>query len=401
VILSIAAAACTQQVETVTPVAQSTRTITLQPTQTTTRTATTYSTSTPIPLPFTDFREFEPRCPRVESALPTGFLKAGTVFLYKPASLGYGDVLTLTAQDSHPLLSNYPSDSGMRVSPDGKWLVFMDFRVNLSQTFSSFDGQTHFTYRWHDHWGNIQTWLGSDQVVIDNDQRIPARVDILDILTGQIDVFSPDLQDVYEYGREISGWGVWKLAPDPTLTRFVYVRDNGTIRPDLVLVDLEHNKTLWDLRRFTPGDTDVPPEWSPDGKWLAVIATDYFADEQAYHLEFFTVSRDGEAIQWMNVKVDSDTFDANPILVYPLRWSPDGRYYAFYGESLYIFDIQTRQIFDLCVPNPTFIIWSPDSKQIITKQDNAKALVIDLERNLAAPLLDDPNIYPFGWLKAP
>ena len=150
------------------------------------------------------------------------------------------------------------------------------------------------------------------------------------------------------------------------------------------------------------------PAWSLDGSQMAVISDDYQYLENAYHWEVFTVSRGGQGIHWLDVEVGSDA-KPFPTLGENLAWSPDGRYIAFFGNSLYILDTEMRRVFDLCIPYATqtekliypenTITWSPDSTQILFQRGDAPALVIDLESNRAAPLVEDFNIRPIGWLR--
>lgn len=355
--------------------------------------------------PFRSFDQLARRCPRTLDSLSPGFLTRGTVFMIRPSDSYRGDLLMLTSQDEHPRVSDLPV---WTVSPDGNWLVLWDWLYDDILTFISHDGQQRFSYTWNEEWISMWWLAGTDSVVAQIGRE--AAVDILEIPTGRMERFAPNLLDVYTYGREYSGWFVWKVVPDPTLTLFVYMRDVGEVIPALAIVERENNKTLWELRRFTPGDGTIAPVWSPDGQWLAISATDYFTvvnreiygpiDEDATHLELFTVSRDGEAIQWLDVKQTDSV--GHRVRMNELRWSPNGRYLAFVsGDNLCLLDMQVQQIYDLCVSRAEYVTWSPDSKQMIVKREDAPAVVIDLEKNIAAPLVDDLNIRPFGWLKAP
>jgi WD40 repeat protein len=381
----------------------STSTLASSPTLKMTSTMTPLPSVTPAAYPITDFSQIEKRCPHLEEAYHPGFLTNGSVFLYRDlGSPGGGDVMTLTSQDQEPHLTDYPNFN-LYGSEDGSWLAYSDPKDVYLLHFLSFDGKRRFSYYLNHQWGGIQAWFPPNQVVFGYgyDQINPARVDIYDILTGNDQVFSPPLDDFYDYDPP-----VWNLVPDPTLTRFVYARSTAYYVPSLVMVDTKTRQTIWSLARFTPGKSPIPPVWSPDGQWLAVMSWDNFPGEgDAIRWELFTVSREGKAVQWVNVKTDlatiQSTLHANP----SVRWSPNGRYLAFYADHLYILDLQMRQIVDLCAPSPqdsfAHPIWSPDSTQIITQQEGAKAFVIDLEKNKIMPISASTALDPFGWLKAP
>ncbi len=298
-------------------------------------------------LPALPLHEFERRCPEMMDSLPVGFLTEGILFLREYQDINFNDVI-LTSQDEHLQPSPYPQNEVYGISPDGEWIIFTqkgDLKVQ------SYDGKKQFTYHRKDEWDGIQAWLNPDQLVIKYQTKSDA-VDVLDLMTGKIEVISLGFTDRYIYDREMLGWPVWKLVPDPSLTRVAYMRDygNGEFPPGLVLVDLEKSLTLWELKRFSPGDRHIPV-WSPDGEWMAVATDDSGPDDNAFHSEIYTVNRDGQAVHWLDVKSENDGLFGNE-----LRWSPDGRYMAIYGESLYLIDTLTKQAFDLCIPVNAFLL---------------------------------------------
>jgi dipeptidyl aminopeptidase/acylaminoacyl peptidase len=354
---------------------------------------------------------FEQRCMVMENSLPSGFLTGGTVILKWEYEWRSFALMALTAEDEQPrTLPDLPEIGSPGItSPDGKWLAYIsDDLIILSS-----DGTVAETRTRNDDWTGIQGgWLDNERILFQS-LSMPEALHIINPFTDQEEIFSPELKDRYEYDREWSGWFVWKFVPDPTLTRIVYMRAyfEGQKRldpPALLLVDVESEQTLWELKRFSPGDRHMPV-WSPDGSQLAVLSDDYQSIEDAYHWEVFTVNRDGKSKHWLDVKVGEDTQPFN-LLGENLAWSPDGRYITFYSNSLYILDTEKRQVFDLCIPYATqtatliyphnTITWSPDSRQILFQRGDAPAVVIDLESNRAAPLVEDINIRPIGWLRA-
>ena len=360
----------------------------------------------PISLPL---HTLEQRCVAMENSLPPGFLTGGTIILQWEYEWLSFALMALTTEDEQPRsLPDLPEIGSVgRVSPDGKWLAYTSGDLIILSS----DGTIQTTRARNDDWGNMQEgWLDTERILFQS-FSMPAALYIINPFIGQEEIFAPEINDRYEYDREWSGWYVWKLIPDPTLTRLAYVRAyyDGQKRlfpPALVLVNLENGQTLWELRRSSPGDRHIPV-WSPDGSQMAVISDDY-QNEGFYRWEVFTVNRDGQSIHWFDMNVGSDT-KPYPTLWGELAWSPDGRYIAFFGKSLYILDTETRHVFDLCIPYATqtetlifpynTITWSPDSTQILFQRGDAPAVVIDLESNRAAPLVEDINIRPIGWLR--
>jgi hypothetical protein len=387
-------------------------TATVSPSPSTSPTSTPQPTFTPLPATPTPIslplHAFEQRCVVMESSLPSGFLTEGTIILEWEYKWGNFALMALTTEDEQPRsLPDLPEiGSAGRISPNGKWLAYYG-GINGDLIILSSDGMIKETLARNEDWGNLEEgWLDTERILFQS-LSLPAALHIINPFTGQEEIFSPEIKDRYEYDREWSGWYVWKLMPDPTLTRMAYMRAyyEGQKRldpPALVLVNLENGQTLWELRRFSPGDRHMPV-WSPDGSQLAVLS------DEIYRWEVFTVDRDGKGIQWLDVDIGSDTQPFSPLGGEPV-WSPDGKYIAFYGESLYILDIEASQVFDLCIPYATqtdtlifhqnTITWSPDSRQILFQRGDAPAVVIDLESSRAAPLIEDLNIRPIGWLYA-
>jgi len=361
-------------------------------------------TPKPVSLPL---RTFTKRCLNVEPATTKGFLSEGTIFLYEHDS---DEILLLTSRDEEPrLLTGVPEGSPQGVSQNWAWMAFHLPQSGISVIASN--GELVTTPHRNNQWGLLQGWLDSERIIFQELTRKSNVLYIYNPFTGQENIFAPNVTDRYQYiDREFSNvWPVvWKFAPDPTLTRMVYVRALQE-RPELVLINLENGETLWKLDRFSPGDRHIPV-WSPDGSQLAVISDDYQSVPETYRWEVYTVNRDGQDIQWLDVSVESGSL-GNGVWGDQPAWSPDGRYIAFYSEDLYILDTMSRQVVDYCIPHTaeagdfinylTPIIWSPDSRQVIFQAGNYQAVVIDIENNRAFQLVDDIALQPLGWINSP
>jgi hypothetical protein len=359
-------------------------------------------------------RSFEQRYIPIESPLPDGFLTEGWIILADVGEMGHmiqSQLMGLTSQSREPqILPGIPKcDSNGAVSPNGKWLAYSG---DMVLHILSSNGRIEASLPRNGQWRSIQGWLDNERIVFDRVERIPVAVNVVNPFTGEDQYLYPRLDDIYQYTFEDSGWFTWKLVYDPTLTRVAYMRDNGEESQEksptsLVLVDLENGQTLWELERFSPGEW-LMPAWSLDGSQMAAYAADDRQDDYK-RFQLFTVDRMGQATQWIDVRKAGIVGGLGT----EMKWSPDGRYLAFSGlREIYVLDMLTRQAFDYCFLNPPepipvlsgnperVIIWSPDSKQILYQNQDVPAVVIDLDSNRAALLVDDANIRPIGWLKS-
>jgi hypothetical protein len=306
--------------------------------------------------------------------------------------------MTLTSNDVEPkLLPDFPMNGDGLASSDGNWLAYSSESKLI--LLSSDGNKLQVSPPWRNKW--IQRWLDSERILFESNDRPPTFY-IYNPFTNQSEIFSPRIDDRYQYDREVSGWYTWKFVPDATLTRMAYVRVPLDFPPILVLVNLENNQTLWELKRFSPGDHLIPV-WSPDNSQMAVISDDYQGVDENYRWEIFTVDRNGRAIQWLDVKAESLIGTSG--WVQGLEWSPNGRYLAFFSGSLYLLDTKSQQVFDFCIPSGQWdrlpnhtITWAPDSTQLLFARGNVPTVVIDLESNRSAILVGDANIRPIGWL---
>jgi Tol biopolymer transport system component len=213
-------------------------------------------------------------------------------------------------------------------SPGGERLVYTaSDRFDNKLIFLAADGTVQEIRDYRPEWEGRLGWLDSERLIFDAKPSSRITLYIYNPFTDQQVIFSRKIDDRYEYDRELSGWHVWKIVPDPTLTRMAYVRAyyDGTkleYPPALVLVNVENSETLWELRRSTPGDRHIPV-WSPDGSQMAVISDDYQSVKSAFRWEVFTVNREGQGVHWFDMDVQEYS-QLHYTLGEKLTWSPDG-----------------------------------------------------------------------------
>jgi hypothetical protein len=388
--------------ETITPLSSSTTTASISPTSThspihtATPTITPLpATPTPIPLPL---HAFEKRCAVIQDSLPQRFLSEGTVFLYKEAYPS-SSVYVLSSQDM--ILQKAPEilrGDGHGVSPDWKWLAYGSTGQILIMGPT---GEVRASQPWNERWHDVQSWLDPERLTMVLVEKEPVAVDVFNPFTGEGETLNPGLDDVFRFNIESPGtfsWYIWKLVYDPSLTRLVYLREKtDPFEISMVMINTDSHQTVWEYKSPQGADLNMPV-WSPDGLWLLFVSLDVGSN-----FELYTVNKEGQEIQWINIA-------SNPGIYGEWRWSPDNRYIAFHGDSLYVLDTEEHQLIDYCIPYSTgldksiggifqSIFWSPDSSQILFQRVDAPALVVDLASGIAAPLVDDTSIRPVGWIR--
>ncbi len=251
------------------------------------------------------------------------------------------------------------------------------------------------------HWHSAMTWLDDQNLLVSYDPVATGErnVDVFHTITGQAQELSPGLPDIFTFQVEDTGHFVWKLVYDPTRKRLVYTRETESHDAIITMMDVENGEVLWELERASTG-LDYPPLWSPDGSRLAVIAKSD-PEFNYQNFEIFLVDREGTGIQWIDFR------ETPEITAEDYLWSPDGRYLAIYGTSIFILDTKEQRLVDYCVPlsetgyffGPAVpIIWSPNSQQVIFQREALPAVLVDLSDGMVTPLTGDPNLLPVAWL---
>ncbi len=348
-----------------------------------------------IATPALPLHTISQKCVEIQDHVPSGFLTGGVVILEEekyPESVYY----LLDGQTGQlQSLPNIPQGGSYGVSPDGKWLAY----VSDDMLILGPSGEILASQPYNDRWNFIQSWLDSERLIMVYKEKSPIRVDILNAFSGEIQTLEPELGDVFIFSIESPGqlsWYIWKLVYSPDLTRLVYLRKTGEAGMSMAMVDQETNQTIWAYPSPHGADLNMPV-WSPNGERFLFVSLDVETP-----FELYTVDRNGKEIQWIDL-------DQPPNIQNEWVWSPDNRYIAFLGDSLYILDTETFQLVDYCIEYITgsgyqidgifpSLFWSPDSKQIIFQRVDAPALVVDLESGIAAQLVYTIDIRPIGWM---
>jgi len=152
---------------------------------------------------------------------------------------------------------------------------------------------------------------------------------------------------------------------------------------------------------------------------LVVVGTIALSDRESdYGFDIFSISRDGN-VKRLTHLVDHYGKQAN-IAGAGLRWSPNGRYIAFWMMylqnqlnywDLAIFDTVTQKTTNTCISNYRLSslnavhllpppIWSPDGTQLLVENRDDKGasevFILDIAKNAAYPIAE--NMYPGGWM---
>jgi Tol biopolymer transport system component len=248
-----------------------------------------------------------------------------------------------------------------------------------------------------------------------NDQQLWVNGVLFNLYTGKKQMFKPETFT----GIAQDQYGFYPFVLDPTLTRVMYPYDPIYI----ALADLGTKQVLTTLTDFTAARPEVA--WLPDGSHVAVVGTVFVDQAQEIPAdEIFIVDKDGKQVQQAThlsaYYPISGLKGAQTYHLQNLAWSPDGRYIAFWDNSLrlYVLDTETDEVTSYCKwgekPPPSLVtpgpsrwwpdeqapIWSPDGKQLLIgyrdTNDALHTVILDIENNVAFSIAND--MIPVGWM---
>jgi hypothetical protein len=393
-----------------------TRTVTITPSREKI-TATTKQQLTNTPIVPSSVLSYQ--CLEIADGLSPNMVVGGTIVManYQDRSaqlwdMKTGDKLALPQGDNESL--RY-----FAVSPDGKWLAYRLHQRNNSVdqlVIAPKDGIPYKVITMKKEWWSFE-WLDDQRLILEvlgNQEDWITPLIVLDPFTGSQRELQMNFPGIY---MDRVNWGVYsssKSVYDPTLTRVVYPQTQADL--PAILRDVQANKDL----AYIPYGGYHEPKWSPDGKRVAISAV---LDKKPWFevQEFFIVDWDGVVTQSSHL---SDYLGGSKI--YAFNWSPDGRYIAFWLNTipnappntshLAVLDTTAGSVTDYCVTgapvpdhdierNDTAPIWSPDGTQLLVDaldpNDGSRywVIIVDINHGWAAKIAE--NVTPVGWMVNP
>jgi hypothetical protein len=286
------------------------------------------------------------------------------------------------------------------------------------------DGQPRNIIPNKENWFTVADWLDNDRLFFSprpgESQIDPVPLILLNTKTDDKLVLQPDYPNI---NLPIFGYMNWEgyvhsaTVYDSSLRLVVYPRTVKGIGA-IVLWDVKDKKEIVSLTGMNWYSRT--PKWSPDGSSFVINSTLSVSDP--YHKspnpdmigkdqELFRISREGQVYRLTDFMSIYETSQIGYS-----SWSPDGRYVAFWvdaepndyvsGESLAVWDSQTNQVTNYCVPGignglTPSPIWSQDSNLILVegydyKENNNRVFIVDIVKGFAALNID--NLAPVGWM---
>lgn len=262
-------------------------------------------------------------------------------------------------------------------------------------------------FRWLSRWVNDTTMILKEK----DDSVTPIM--FLNLISGDKSIFDPSssLHNIYNLTPYETWQGSTLTVFDPSLEYVVYPRMSAN-SAELVLFDVDSNKVTASV---SPMVINFAPEWSPNGDSFVVveplsITTSGFPNQ----FELIKVSKTGEikTITALNKKYPN-------ALINSYKWSPNGRFLAFWlnldvvtdptTSYLAILGTETNELTITCLSSNINIydynppIWSPDSSllAVTTKVEEsgiAHLSLVDIKNYNYSTLDNSESLIPLGWL---
>ncbi len=339
---------------------------------------------------------------------------------------GIGEYYTLNLDSGRlkSLSTDYQEVFAVDVSPNNEQIFYLGCMIgegcvgvveNTSEVVASFNDRSYWRQLW---------WLDNERLVILHDKEQYNSAIVFNPFTEQEIVITLDLPNAY-YSQTIENTRVLISSIDPTLTRIVYFDPEGIGR--VIMAQVPSGGILAWLP-FPVADEPTGPKpnidyrygWSPDGKQYLTTSPVTYQDTEAgtpAAVELFSINIDGEVRQLTHFSAEYGFVSINHF-----RWSPDGRYLAFWYEAainpdhtpaeliqqLAVYDFTTQETIDYCLPfgiaryslSGARPVWSPDSRQLAvnTRSYNGQdhVLVLDPINGFITEVKE--GISPIGWM---
>jgi hypothetical protein len=372
------------------------------------------------------------QCLEVLPEIPDGAVVTGTLLLWSHHdppilwNMETEDKVFITEEDNETL-------GFADVSPDGKWMNY--YKITRDQPspqgkitswllyIVTSDGEVYKTIPWEDEWV-CSDWFDNEHLIIDLDGEPLRPVLILNPFTGEQEEYPPDYPDIdtiVPYDWELHPFSL--TVYDPSRMRVVYPSwYEEFLKVSYVIWDLQSDQMVAELP--FPAIHSYPPRWAPDGEYFIVanlpleyLHVEFGPDVPLPNDEFYLISRDGEVLQLTNFV---DTLKQK-VSIYHYRWSPDGRYVAFWLDmnlltdlytadgELAVLDINTQEVTLYCIRGEfktgggELPVWSPNSQQIlvksVTEEGEALVVFVDIVEGWAAEIIE--GYTPAGWMVSP
>jgi Tol biopolymer transport system component len=304
----------------------------------------------------------------------------------------------------------YPGSSPL-VSPDGKWLAYMELTPNLQGIHQlwviSADMQQQITFPWKESWAGMIRWEGNSTLLLVDRGGSFLK---FDPYTGKKIYITWPLEPPDINPGNVFLSPIMEVSPDGN--QIVYLNLVG----EYVFVDLQLNAALWKQIADPQVIVNLTSiKWSPDGNQVAIAARGKKGGE------LYVIDHNGIIL---NVTSLASAFPSSYVIVGNFEWSPNGKLIALWfnlgsdeggGESwhLSILDTGTGQLTDHCISSYgfgahshfPFSFWSPDGNQLVIQgyvSDDTPEnfqVVVDLSQNRAVTL--PPGDSLIGWMVAP
>ena len=346
------------------------------------------------------------RCVSVDKEFPASVHLSGKLVLEGAQS--YLLDLKTKSKETLPIHSVSDRDivSDLKVSPDGRKLVFMFYRYN--QRTGEFqdkhlelvqgDGVQQEIDSWRPDFGTLVRWFGNDWLLFAPDGRDLGTI----ILFNPRDGLTKEVPGKFQGMVDLPPVPAWYQGSNPlplydsSLSLAVFLQGNDAM--EFVLWDTKANNLLWKKRVSDPA---VQPQWSPSGEKVV------FAIPQGPIFDFYSVDRSGHESRLTNLGAN-DRF----IYIGPFSWSPDGQRIAFwldarndqdeFNPGLAVFDIDKGEIVNYCLgKGGRMPVWSPDGKQIaitIQPDDSSSPVLVVFDVSTRSAVSVAEKVYPVGWV---
>ncbi len=328
----------------------------------------------------------------------------GTLVLEVNGYLGYWQDLTTGEKRSLPVLSSGQpwlgagmDGSCQTVSPDRRWLAYIEwFQGNSDEQLRIIESDSkQLPIIQPEGWEHIIGWLDNERLALTSREHPDGTVIVFNPFTGETQEIAPSFTplsqiDLDSWHAVDSPFGLY----DPSLTRVFFEQLKQT-EPKIIFNDVLWDSTTKQVLWETSSVTGYRPNWSSNGKYLAVS---FGLDERGT----FILDRDGREIQSLQ-----DIGGAPAWLPQSLRIAGYWAHPETCGSDLHtgpvVYDMSSEAIDVYCVGNliyaPLPPVWSPDGRWIAINnefQDAFRVILIDLIEDKAYEIARDATVV--GWL---